>query len=57
MGRGGGGGELQNGRGGQVKFYPYENGGGGSFGGVFLQNLEVLAILKRVRKKFPPFKK
>ena len=25
----GGGGGLQNGRGGHVKFYPYENGGGG----------------------------
>ena len=55
--------------GGQVKFYPYENGGGEaeqvlamlkggtqSFGVVFTRKLEVLAILKRGAKRFHPLK-
>ena len=67
-----GGRGLQNGRGdgggGQVKFYPYEKGGGGtknvsggegaqSFEVVFTWELEVLAILKGDRKNFPLFKR
>ena len=35
---------LQNGRGGHVKFYPYEKGGGGAE--------KVLAMLKGGQKKF-----
>ena len=37
------GGRLQNGRGGHVKFYPYEKGGGAE---------KVLAILKGGHKQF-----
>ena len=37
------GGGLQNGRGGQVKFYPYKRGGGAE---------KVLAVLKVGHKKF-----
>ena len=41
-------GGLQNGRGGHVKFYPYEKGGGAE---------KVLGMLKGGHKKFPLFKR
>ena len=69
-GGGGGGTKRECGGGGQVKVYPYKKKGGGdnfshAEGGEgakrlevdFTLELEVLAILKRVAKVFPPFKK